>query len=81
MSIGLYDVDMSLYNQTPFNLELMKYATYYKQKREIVTMSSLFTPEKFGQFILRKDYQDDRFPFKMSNYDNLIYGGHGFSGE
>lgn len=81
MSIGLHDVDSVLYHTVPFNLELMKYATYYKNKREIVALSPSFSPNKFTTFIVRKDYQDNNFPNSLNKYDNIIYGGHAFSGD
>lgn len=79
MSVGLYDVDMALYYQTPFNLELMKYSQYYKSKNEIVTMSTSFNPSRYSTFIVRKDYPDTIFPHKMDKFDNIIYGGNSFS--
>lgn len=81
MSIGLYDNDMVLYKQTPFNLELMKYASYYKNKREIVAMSPSFNPNQYSTFILRKDYYDENFPHNLVKYENIIYGGRAFSGD
>ena len=65
MSIGLYDIDLITYFQVAFNLELMKLATYYKRKREIVQLSPIFQPERYTKFIMRKDYYDSNFP---SNY-------------
>lgn len=81
MSIGLYDADMAFYLQTPLNLELMKYSTYYKKKMEIVAASPSFEPNKYTTFIMRKDYQDNEFFQHFKNYDNIIYGGHAFSGS
>ena len=46
MIIGCYDADMSKYIHTPFNLELMKIAGYYKRKREIVLLSPSIELEK-----------------------------------
>lgn len=81
MSIGLYDMDMATYKTAPLNLELCKYSSYYKDKREIVALSPSFIPNNFSTFIMRKDYQDNNFPKNFRQYDNLIYGGHGFSGN
>ena len=78
MSIGLYDADMATYVHTAPNLELMKYATYYKSKGEITTLSPLFSPSFYNRFIYRKDYDDGDFPDTI-NYPNLIYGGLGYS--
>ena len=44
MSIGLYDQDMATYTLVPYNLELMKLATYYKNRREIVVLYKTFEP-------------------------------------
>lgn len=76
--IGLYDADMATYIHTAPNLELMKYATYYKNKGEITTLSPLFNPSFYNKFIYRKDYDDGNFP-DIINTPNLIYGGLGYS--
>lgn len=78
MSIGLYDADMATYIHTAPNLELMKYAAYYKNKGEITTLSPLFNPSFYNNFIYRKDYDDGVFPNVME-YPNLIYGGLSYS--
>lgn len=79
MSIGLYDADMATYTNVPFNLELMKLSTYYKNKNEIVHLSPFFVPEKFSKLIYRKDYNDDIFPPDFWDYKNIEYGGLAFS--
>lgn len=79
MSIGLYDADMATYINVPFNLELMKLSTYYKDKNEIVHLSPFFLPNKFSKFIYRKDYNDDVFPPDFWDYKNIEYGGLAFS--
>ena len=56
MIIGCYDADMSKYIHTPFNLELMKIASYYKRKREIVLLSPSIELEKASKVFYRKDY-------------------------
>ena len=61
MSIGLYDVDFATYIHIPFNLELMKLSTYYKKKKEIVVMTENFEPERYSNYIIRKDYNDNNF--------------------
>lgn len=81
MSIGLYDIDMTLYNNVPFNLELMKLSSYYKKKREIVVLSPSFEPYRFSKFIMRKDYDDGRFPANIKDYDNIEYGGYALSNK
>lgn len=79
MSIGLYDQDMATYTLVPYNLELMKLATYYKNRREIVVLSKKFEPYRFEKFFLRKDYDDGNFIPSMSKEPNLSYGGYAFT--
>ena len=79
MSIGLYDGDLQKYFHCPFNLELMKIASYYKNKREIVVLSPTFSPEKYSKFFFRKDYYDGSFPKELANKQNVDYGGLAFS--
>ena len=77
MSYGLYDGDLQFYPQVPFfNLELMKLSTYYKRRREIVTLSLSFKPNMYSHFIIRQDY-----PFNCTypTYPNVEYGGRAFS--
>ena len=73
ISIGLYDIDMQKYHQVPLNLELAKISAYYKKKREIVVLSPYFMPERFSQFIVRKDYDDGDFDFAKEK--NIEIGG------
>lgn len=80
MSYGLYDGDLHLYPQVPFfNLELMKYATYYKRKREIVAFTPKFNPTMYSNYIVRQDYPSRR-PYSTT-YTNITYGGRAFDGE
>lgn len=79
MSIGLFDLDMEKYCPVPFNLELMKLSSYYKKKREIVSLSPSFSPTMYTQFIVRKDYYDGTFPKELLSEDNITYGGFAFS--
>ena len=77
MSYGLYDGDLQFYPQVPFfNLELMKLSTYYKRRREIVSLSLDFKPNMYSHFIIRQDY-----PFNCTypTYPNVEYGGRAFS--
>lgn len=79
MSYGLYDGDLRLYNRVPFfNLELMKIATYYKRKREIVAFSPSFKPNMYSHFIVRQDYPSKTI---YPHYKNIEYGGRAFSGS
>lgn len=79
MSIGLYDVDFFKYHQVMFNLEIMKMATYFKGKREITQLSPTYSPERYTNFYLRKDFYDGTFPAGLNSYDNLHYGGLAFT--
>ena len=80
MSYGLYDGDLYLYPQVPFfNLELMKYATYYKRKREIVVFTPKFNPSMYSNYLVRQDYPSRR-PYSTA-YKNVVYGGRAFDGE
>lgn len=79
MSIGLFDADFFKYAPMSFNLELMKLAFYYKNKREIVVLSPLFNPPAYQRFFYRKDYDDSDFPKDINKYNNLQYGGIAFS--
>lgn len=79
MSIGLYDQDVSSYVFAPFNLEIMKLATYYKNKREIVVLSRDFAPEKYTKYFLRKDYDDGDYSYLQSREPNISYGGYAFT--
>ena len=80
MSYGLYDGDLRLYPQVPFfNLELMKYATYYKRRREIVVFTPKFNPSMYSHYIVRQDYPSHN-PYSTI-YTNIVYGGRAFDGE
>ena len=79
MSYGLYDGDLKLYPRVPFfNLELMKLSTYYRNRRELVTLSTEFKPQMYSNFIVRQDYPS-RSPYSTV-YTNIEYGGRAFDG-
>lgn len=78
MSYGLYDGDLILYPQVPFfNLELMKLSTYYKNKREIVSLSQDFKPNMYSHFLVRQDFPTNKI---YPAYPNVEYGGRAFDG-
>ena len=77
MSIGLYDGDIKTYPSAAFNLELMKYATYYKKKNQVVTLTPYLQPERYTTFIYRQDYPSSTYPTKILK--NSIYGGYAFT--
>ena len=79
MSYGLYDGDLPLYDRFPFlNLELMKLATYYKNKREIVSLTQDFMPQKYSHFIVRQDYFNPNVNYPY--YKHVEFGGKAFNG-
>lgn len=80
MSYGLFDCDIHTYINVPFNLELMKIATYYKKKREIVSLSPYFLPQRYQHFIYRKDYVDS-VSYPIMQYSNIEYGGRAFNSK
>lgn len=75
MTYGLFDADWQLYHGCPFfNLDLMKIARYYKNKKEIVSFSPLFCPEKYTHFIARQDYsRPTEYPY--GKYSQVEVGG------
>ena len=80
MTCGLYDGDLVLYPKTPFfNLELMKIATYYKSKKEIVGFNKKFSPNMYSKYFVRQDYPS-RQKYSAA-YTNVVYGGRAFDGE
>lgn len=79
MSIALYDDDFRRYVHVPFNLELMKLATYYKRKNEIVVLTPSIQKDRYSTTFLRKDYDDGIFIPNPSSYPNLITGGLAYS--
>lgn len=78
MSYGLFDADISNYPYIPFfNLELMKLSSFFKHKREIVTLSPSFSPNMYQHFILRQDFPGENYP--ITKYKNIEYGGRAFN--
>lgn len=78
MSYGLFDADVPKYPYVPFfNLELMKLSSFYKRKREIVTLSPSFSPNMYQHFILRQDFPGKSYP--IIKYKNIEYGGRAFN--
>ena len=78
MSYGLYDGDLRFYARVPFfNLELMKIATYYKRKHEIVSLSPQFTPQFYSHFLIRQDYYGNTGYDIDPNTDMSKFSFHG----
>lgn len=79
-TVGLYDADLISYGVRPFNLELMKIASYYKQRRDLVGITDRLTPDRFTKFFYRQDILGGELPRVLHQAPNLTLGGHAFSG-
>ena len=79
MSISLYDEDMHRYIHVPMNLELMKLASYYKKRNEIVVLTPSLHPDYYTRTILRKDYDDGNFIKNPTQIPGLEVGGLAYS--
>ena len=66
------------YKQPVFNLELMKLATYYKQRNDLVKLAPVLEPERYTKFFFRKDWDDGNYPKKIFG-KNVSYGGFAFN--
>ncbi len=75
MSIGLYDADIRTYPNLPFNLEIMKLASYYLKRGEITVLSPQFEPERYSYFFYRQDYPTIKKIPNFTKINNLKYGG------
>lgn len=75
MSIALYDDDFRRYVHVPFNLELMKIASYYKKNNEIVVLTPSLIKDRHSTTFVRKDYDDGFYISNPLAYDNLNMGG------
>lgn len=78
-AIGFYDEDMKHFTHTAFNLEIMKMATYYRRKRDIISLTPSFAPEYYTKLYYRKDYNDGNFISNFRTYNNVETGGLAFS--
>lgn len=81
MSVGLYDEDLMKYSPLPFNLEIMKLAAYYKKQKQIVILDDDLNHNKYGKYIIRKDYYDGEYLDIIMGEDNVEYGGLAFTGN
>ena len=66
------------YKQPVFNLELMKLATYYKQRNDLVKLAPVLEPERYTKFFFRKDWDDGNYSKKIFE-KNVSYGGFAFN--
>lgn len=77
--IGLFDADVSEFGVLPFNLELMKLASYYKSQKRETHLLEEFTPQKYDLIYLRRDFLDE---VDLSNFlaeKKVIAGGYYFT--
>lgn len=79
--IGMYDYDMVNYAPTIFNLDIMKLAQYYKNKRDIVTVTPYLDTEKYTKLIYRKDYYDGMYDTQLLLNPKVEYGGYAFTND
>lgn len=80
ISIGMFDKDLKTFKNSPFNLELMKLSTYFKDKGEIVTLVPTFSPEKHQKFYYWQDYFTDNITEKITQ-PNITIGGRAFTND
>lgn len=74
----IHDYDFFHYSHIIPNLECAKYSAYAKKKKQIVTFSPIFEPNKYTQTFFRKDYDDGIYDTSITA-DNILYGGRAFS--
>lgn len=79
MIINIIDGDMIKYHQTPFNIDLMKIAAYYKKKRDIVIMTPFIDLDKYSKIVYYKDYYDGEFDSEFLMNNKVVYGGRAFN--
>ena len=80
ISIGMFDKDLKTFKNSPFNLELMKLSTYFKDRGEIVTLVPTFSPEKHQKFYYWQDYFTDNITEKITQ-PNVTIGGRAFTND
>lgn len=76
--VGLYDLDYATFGLVPFNLELMKYSSYYKSQNRIVNLAPTFAPDRYKKFIVHKDIDTGSLGIE-TNASNVQFGGYYFS--
>lgn len=79
-TIGIYDYDFMTHGHVIPNLECAKLCSYYKNKNHISVLAPKTEPERYTNFIVRKDYDDGVYPQYLFK-DNVIYGGYAFTGN
>ena len=76
----MFDKDLKTFKNSPFNLELMKLSTYFKDKGEIVTLVPTFSPEKHQKFYYWQDYFTGNITEKITQ-PNITIGGRAFTND
>lgn len=76
-TLGVYDYDFFTYENVIPNLECAKLVTYYRAHNKITVLTPTFTPSRYTDFIIRKEYNDGIFP-KECFLPNVTYGGRAF---
>lgn len=76
-TVGVWDNDFFTYESVIPNLECAKYITYYRAHNKIAVLAPALEPEKYTDFIVRKEYNDGIFPRKFF-LPNVTYGGRAF---
>lgn len=77
-TIGIYDADYMNYENVIPSLECAKLCTYFHNKKEIATLSSILAPERYSEFYIQKNYDDGYYPKKIF-LPSCIYGGRAFT--
>lgn len=78
-TIGLYDLDINKTEILRPNLNLMKISSYHKKRRDIVSMTTKFSPEFFSRYYIQKNLSGGESP-PLWKYNNIQYGGFAFTG-
>ena len=73
--IGLFDADVAEFGLLPFNLELMKLASYYKSQKRETHFLETFTPKKYDLVYLRRDFLDKIDLTKYLQEKKVVAGG------
>lgn len=75
MNIGLFDQDLQNLGLCAPNIQLMKLATYYKQRRNLVGFMPTLGPDYYSQYYYFQDYPGKTNIDVLSN-KNCIAGGY-----
>lgn len=80
-SYGILDFDLTYWQQPIFfNLELMKIANYYRQKRHLVKMLHKPQFDRFTKIFIQKDYDDNAYPPGIFTHPKAQVGGLALTG-